>query len=111
MDVIALHQAGFQHVVATLGTAFTERQMDQLWQLAPEPIICFDGDRAGEAAAARAIDRMLPVLREGHSFRFAFLPQGSDPDDLVRNEGAGALARCLAEARPLIDVLWRRECA
>ena len=111
MDVIALHQAGFHHVVATLGTAFTERQMDQLWLLVPEPIICFDGDRAGEAAAARAIDRMLPNLREGHSFRFAFLPQGSDPDDLVRNEGAGALARCLAEARPLIDILWQRECA
>jgi DNA primase len=111
MDVIALHQAGLHHVVATLGTAFTERQMDQLWLLAPEPIICFDGDRAGEAAAARAIDRMLPVLREGHSFRFAFLPQGSDPDDLVRNEGAGALARCLADARPLIDILWQRECA
>jgi DNA primase len=110
MDVIALHQAGFQHVVATLGTAFTERQMDRLWQLAPEPIICFDGDRAGEAAAARAIDRMLPVLREGHSYRFAFLPQGSDPDDLVRNEGASALSRCLAGAKPLIDVLWRREC-
>ena len=110
MDVIALHQAGFSNVVATLGTAFTERQMDQLWLLAPEPIICFDGDRAGEAAAARAIDRMLPVLREGHSFRFAFLPQGSDPDDLVRNEGAGAFSQCLAEARPLIDVLWRREC-
>ena len=110
MDVIALHQAGFQHVVATLGTAFTERQMDQLWQLAPEPIICFDGDRAGEAAAARAVNRMLPMLREGHSFRFAFLPQGSDPDDLVRNEGAQTLSRCLAEARPLIDVLWRREC-
>jgi DNA primase len=111
MDVIALHQAGFHHVVATLGTAFTERQMDQLWLLAPEPIICFDGDRAGEAAAARAIDRMLPVLREGHSFRFAFLPDGSDPDDLVRNEGASALARCLADARPLIDILWQRECA
>ncbi len=111
MDVIALHQAGFHQTVATLGTAFTERQMDQLWLLAPEPIICFDGDRAGEAAAARAIDRMLPVLREGHSFRFAFLPQGSDPDDLVRNEGAGALARCLAEARPLIDILRQRECA
>ncbi|MGB6906194.1 MAG: DNA primase [Methyloceanibacter sp.] len=110
MDVIALHQAGFQNTVATLGTAFTERQMDQLWLLAPEPIICFDGDRAGEAAAARAIDRMLPVLREGHSFRFAFLPRGSDPDDLVRNEGPGALAQCLAEARPLIDVLWQREC-
>jgi DNA primase len=110
MDVIGLHQAGFQHVVATLGTAFTERQMDQLWQLAPEPIICFDGDRAGEAAASRAINRMLRVLREGHSFRFAFLPQGSDPDDLVRNEGTQTLSRCLAEAKPLIDVLWQREC-
>jgi DNA primase len=110
MDVIALHQAGFQHVVATLGTAFTERQIDQLWQLAHEPIICFDGDRAGEAAAARAINRMLPVLREGFSYRFAFLPQGSDPDDLVRNEGASALSRHLAEAKPLVDVLWRREC-
>ena len=90
MDVIGL-QAGFANAVATLGTAFTERQMELLWQLAPEPIICFDGDRAGEAAAARAIDRMLPTLREGHSFRFAFLPQGSDPDDLVRNEGSAAL--------------------
>jgi DNA primase len=111
MDVIALHQAGFKAVVATLGTAFTERQMDQLWLLAPEPIICFDGDRAGEAAAARAIDRMLPNLREGHSFRFAFLPQGSDPDDVVRNEGAAALRRCLAQSRPLIDLLWQRECS
>jgi DNA primase len=109
MDVIALHQAGFKNVVATLGTAFTERQMERLWLLAPEPVICFDGDRAGEAAAARAIDRMLPHLREGHSFRFAFLPQGSDPDDLVRQEGPGALGRCLAAAKPLIDVMWLRE--
>jgi DNA primase len=109
MDVIALRQAGFGNAVATLGTAFTERQMEILWQLAPEPIICFDGDRAGEAAAARAIDRMLPNLREGHSFRFAFLPEGSDPDDLVRTKGAGAFAACLANARPLIDVLWLRE--
>ena len=62
MDVIALHQAGFENAVATLGTAFTERQMEQLWVLAPEPIICFDGDKAGEAAAARAIDRMLTCL-------------------------------------------------
>ena len=109
MDVIALNQAGFAHAVATLGTAFTERQMELLWQLAPEPIVCFDGDRAGEAAAARAIDRMLPNLREGRSFRFAFLPEGSDPDDLVRSKGARALAECLAGARPLIDVLWQRE--
>jgi len=109
MDVIALHQAGFKNVVATLGTAFTERQMEVLWLLAPEPVICFDGDRAGEAAAARAIDRMLPHLREGHSFRFAFLPQGQDPDDLVRGEGPSAFAACLKSAHPLIDMLWTRE--
>ncbi len=109
MDVIALNQAGFGNTVATLGTAFTERQMELLWQLAPEPIICFDGDKAGEAAAARAIDRMLPNLREGRSFRFAFLPQGSDPDDLVRTKGSRAFAECLAGARPLIDVVWLRE--
>ncbi len=109
MDVIALHQAGFKNAVATLGTAFTERQMEQLWLLAPEPVICFDGDRAGEAAAARAIDRMLPVLREGHSFRFAFLPEGQDPDDLVRTAGANAFAACVSGAHPLIDMLWQRE--
>jgi len=109
MDVIALHQAGFANAVATLGTAFTERQMELLWQLAAEPIVCFDGDRAGEAAAVRAIDRMLPNLREGRSFRFAFLPEGSDPDDLVRTKGANALTACLAAARPMIDVLWQRE--
>ncbi|MGV1014189.1 MAG: DNA primase [Methyloceanibacter sp.] len=109
MDVIALHQAGFANVVATLGTAFTERQMERLWQLAPEPIVCFDGDKAGEAAAARAIDRMLPALREGHSFRFAFLPQGSDPDDLVRSAGPRAFAEVLKAARPLIDIVWLRE--
>jgi DNA primase len=109
MDVIALHQAGFANTVATLGTAFTERQMEFLWQLAAEPVVCFDGDRAGEAAAARAIDRMLPNLREGRSFRFAFLPEGCDPDDLVRTKGASALSQCLAGARPLIDALWQRE--
>jgi len=109
MDVIALHQAGFANTVATLGTAFTERQMELLWRLAPEPIVCFDGDRAGEAAAARAIDRMLPNLREGRSFRFAFLPEGSDPDDLVMTKGTNALAAILAAARPMIDVLWQRE--
>ena len=109
MDVIALHQAGFKNVVATLGTAFTERQMEVLWHLAPEPIICFDGDKAGEAAAARAVDRMLPALREGHSFRFAFLPQGQDPDDLVRGSGPGAFAACATGAHPLIDMLWTRE--
>ncbi len=109
MDVIALHQAGFENAVATLGTAVTERQMEQLWLLAPEPVICFDGDKAGEAAAFRAIDRMLPMLREGCSFRFAFLPEGLDPDDLVRTQGPAAVTQCLKAARPLIDVLWLRE--
>ena len=109
MDVIALHQAGFKNVVATLGTAFTERQMDVLWLLAPEPVICFDGDRAGEAAAARAVDRMLPSLREGRSFRFAFLPEGQDPDDLVRGQGPAAFAAHLKRAHPLIDMVWTRE--
>jgi DNA primase len=109
MDVIALHQAGFKNAVATLGTAFTARQMEQLWQLAPEPVICFDGDRAGEAAAARAVDRMLPVLRAGHSFRFAFMPQGQDPDDLVQSAGPAAFSAYLKNAIPLIDMVWRRE--
>jgi DNA primase len=109
MDAIALDQAGFPNVVATLGTAFTERQMQLLWQLAPEPVICFDGDQAGEGAAARAIDRMLPALKEGHSFRFAFLPEGNDPDDLVKAEGPEAFAACLANAKPLIEIVWHRE--
>jgi DNA primase len=109
MDVIALHQAGFKNAVATLGTAFTERQMEVLWLLAPEPVICFDGDRAGEAAAARAVDRMLPALREGRSFRFAFLPEGQDPDDLVRGAGPAAFAGHLKSAHPLIDMVWTRE--
>lgn len=109
MDVIALDQAGIANAVASLGTALTERQMQQLWHLAPEPVLCFDGDRAGESAAARAIDRMLPQLHEGHSFRFAFLPEGEDPDSLVREQGAGAFKACISAARPLIDVLWQRE--
>jgi DNA primase len=107
MDVIALHQAGFTNAVATLGQPSPSARWSS-WR-SDEPIVCFDGDRAGEAAAARAIDRMLPNLREGRSFRFAFLPQGSDPDDLVRSKGASAFAECLASARPLIDVLWQRE--
>jgi DNA primase len=111
MDVIALHQAGFANAVATLGTAFTERQMEQLWLLAREPVICFDGDRAGNAAADRAIDRMLPVLRADHSFRFAFLPEGLDPDDLVRTRGSAALGTVVKDAVPLIEALWKRETA
>ena len=110
MDVIALHQAGFQHAVATLGTAFTERQMDQLWQLAPEPIICFDGDRAGEAAAARAIDRMLPVCAKAIPSASPFCRKAPTPTTSCATKVPARSRRCLAEARPLIDMLWRREC-
>ncbi len=109
LDAIAVHQAGIGHVVATLGTAFTEEQIALLWRLAPEPIICFDGDRAGRAAAFRAVDRIVPALRTGFSFRFAFLPAGQDPDDLVKAGGPAALGTVLDEARSFWDVIWLRE--
>jgi DNA primase len=109
LDAIAVWQAGEPSVVATLGTAFTEEQIASLWRIAAEPIICFDGDRAGLAAAGRAIDRILPALKTGNSFQFAYLPAGKDPDDLVRAGGLGALAPCLGAAKPLFDALWARE--
>lgn len=109
LDAIAVYQAGVHSVVATLGTAFTEEQMTRLWRLAPEPVICFDGDKAGTAAAHRAIDRILPLLKSGHSFNFAFLPEGQDPDDLVSKGGSEALKAELRKALPLSEVLWDRE--
>jgi DNA primase len=109
MDAIALWQAGFKPVVAALGTAFNEAHVQNLWKLAPEPVICFDGDRAGLGAAHRAVDRVLPELKEGRSFWFAFLPDGEDPDDFVRRRGLDAFNALVAAARPLSDVLWDRE--
>ncbi|MEZ5773839.1 MAG: DNA primase [Hyphomicrobiaceae bacterium] len=109
MDVIALDQAGFRHAVAPLGTALTEEQVRLLWRLAPEPILCFDGDAAGRRAANRAVDVALPMVGPGASLRFAFLPDGLDPDDLVRSEGPGAVRRVLDQATSMIDVLWQRE--
>lgn len=109
MDVIALAQAGIDHAVAPLGTALTEEQIALLWRLCAEPILCFDGDAAGWRAALRAADRALPLLEPGHSFRFAILPGGQDPDDLVRTQGKAAMEEVLARALPLADVLWRRE--
>lgn len=111
MDAIAVHQAGIRNVVAALGTAFTEDHIARLWRLAPEPVICFDGDRAGVAAAHRAMDRILPLLRSGFSFNFCFLPDGKDPDDLIRAGGAEAFMAEVARARPLSEVLWEREAA
>lgn len=106
MDVISLAQAGFPHGVAPLGTALTEDQMQELWRVVPEPILCFDGDAAGRRAAARAVERALPLLKPGHSLRFALLPQGQDPDDFVRASGAEAFAALIGESKPLSDMLW-----
>ena len=109
VDVIALSLAGVPHAVAPLGTALTEDQLALLWRLADEPILCFDGDKAGRRAAYRALDLALPALGAGKSLRFALLPEGQDPDDLVRAGGPAAIERVLNGARPLVDILWSRE--
>jgi len=106
MDVIALARAGFQAAVAPLGTAVSAQQIQELWRLAPEPAVCLDGDEAGRRAGYRLAERALPVLRPGVSLRFAELPAGEDPDDVVRNHGAAAFRRTLDAARPLSDMLW-----
>jgi DNA primase len=106
MDVIALHQAGFTAAVAPLGTALTEEQLAELWRLSPAPVLCFDGDAAGGRAAARAADLALPLLTPEHTLSFAALPNGEDPDTLVRRGGAAAFRAALDSARPLIDALF-----
>ncbi|MGA0530395.1 DNA primase [Hansschlegelia sp. KR7-227] len=109
VDVIALAAAGIGHVVAPLGTALTADQLELMWKMAAEPILCFDGDKAGRRAGFRAIETALPLLQPGRSLRFAFLPEGQDPDDLVRAEGRSAVDAVLAGAAPLVDMLWARE--
>ncbi|MEL7031121.1 MAG: DNA primase [Pseudomonadota bacterium] len=109
MDVIALSEAGFAHAVAPLGTALTEEQLGLLWRAGPEPVLCFDGDRAGLGAAHRSIERALPGLQPGRSVFFCLLSDGMDPDDLIRENGPGAMAKALDGALPLVEVLWRRE--
>ncbi len=109
MDVIGVAQAGVAELVAPLGTAMTEAQLGLAWACADEPILCFDGDAAGQRAALRAALRALPLLAPGKSLRIAALPPGEDPDDLVRRGGAGAFEAVLAAALPLSDYLWRSE--
>lgn len=109
MDVIALVEAGFGEAVAPLGTALTDEQLGLLWKAGPEPILCFDGDAAGLRAAYRAIDRALPHVEPGRSLYFALLPDGLDPDDLIRERGRGAMSTTLEAAIPLSEVLWQRE--
>ena len=108
MDVIALSEGGFPAAVAPLGTAITEEQIEELWRLAPEPTLCFDGDAAGQRAALRAAERAMPLLKPGKSLRFALLPAGEDPDSLLRGKGAAALRGLLEAALPLAELLWRQ---
>ena len=109
MDVIALSEAGFTASVAALGTAVTDTHLQLLWRIAPEPVIALDGDTAGLRAAMRVIDLALPLLEAGQSLRFAVMPEGKDPDDLIRASGAGAMQALLDQAIPMVDLLWRRE--
>ena len=109
MDVIALYRAGFEGAVAPLGTALTEEQIEALWRHANEPTLCFDGDEAGARAAARAADRALPLLRPGKSLRFAMLPPGKDPDDLIAAGGAAAMRRVLDDGVPMSELIWKLE--
>ena len=109
VDVIAMVTAGFAATVAPLGTALTEDQLALLWKMADEPVLCFDGDNAGLRAAYRAVELAMPRLKPGKSLKFALLPQGQDPDDLVRSAGREAVAEVIAAARPLADMLWARE--
>src|ERR1700742_383462 len=109
VDVIAMVTTGFAASVAPLGTALTENQLALLWKMADEPILCFDGDRAGQKAAWRAADLALPHLLPGKSLRFALLPEGQDPDDLARSGGRAAIEEVISAARGLADVIWSRE--
>ena len=109
VDVIAMVTAGFPAAVAPLGTALTEDQLGLLWKMADEPILCFDGDNAGLRAAYRAVDLAMPRLKPGKSLKFALLPQGQDPDDLLRSGGREAVSDVVNAAKPLADMLWTRE--
>jgi DNA primase len=109
VDVIAMVGAGFPGSVAPLGTALTENQLALLWKMADEPILCFDGDKAGQKAAWRAADLALPHLKPGKSLRFALLPEGQDPDDLARSGGRAAIEEVISAARGLAEMVWARE--
>ncbi len=109
VDVIAMVQAGYEATVAPLGTALTTEQLLLLWKIADEPMLCFDGDDAGRRAAYRAVDLALPLLAPGKSLKFVSLPEGHDPDDLVRSGGREAVEEIVGAARPLAHVLWTRE--
>lgn len=110
-DVIALDQVGIREAVAPMGTALTEAQLEQLWRLVDEPILCFDGDSAGVKAARRAAERALASLRPGKQLLIAVLPPGKDPDDLLRESGAEVFEKVLDQALPLSSFIYRSEAA
>ena len=109
MDVIALAEAGYGASVAPLGTAITEHQLQLLWRISNEAVIAMDGDTAGRCAAMRTVDLALPLLEAGNSLRFALMPEGKDPDDLLRADGSDAVRDVLEGAIPMIKLLWQRE--
>ena len=109
MDVIALHSGNFSGAIAPLGTAITEQQLQSMWRISPEPIIALDGDKAGLRAAYRLIDLSLPLLKTGQALRFSLMPEGKDPDDLIRNEGSSFFKNLIQEAIPMVDLIWKRE--
>ncbi|MEM9434785.1 MAG: DNA primase [Pseudomonadota bacterium] len=108
MDVIALAANGFGAAVAPLGTAITEAQLQLLWRISPEPVVALDGDTAGLRAAHRLVDLALPLLSAGQSLRFCILPEGQDPDDLIRSQGAQAMRELIETSRPLVHMLWQK---
>ncbi len=110
MDAAALHQFGFSNAVATLGTAVTPEHLDLLFKATPVVVFCFDGDRAGRQAAWRGLETALPMMKDNRELRFLFLPEGADPDSLVRSEGAAAFARQVDQARPLSQVFFDELC-
>ena len=109
IDTIAMVAAGYEATVAPLGTALTQEQLALLWKVADEPILCFDGDPAGRRAAYRAADLALPLIAAGKSLKFALLPEGQDPDDVLRGAGRQAMAEIMSAACPLAHLLWMRE--
>ena len=108
MDVIALAQAGFETAVAPLGTAITPDQLQMMWRLDPEPVIALDGDKAGLRAAYRLIDLALPLIGAGRALRFALMPEGQDPDDVIRERGPEGFSEVLTQAIPMVDLIWHQ---
>jgi len=108
MDVIAIHHSGAAAAVAPLGTALTPEQIALLWKLHDEPVLCFDGDAAGQRAQTRVLERILPLLEPGRSARLALLPEGKDPDDLIAASGPKGFSKVIGTARSLVDSLWEQ---